>query len=213
VGELIFAIPERTQASDSQLSDISRFLDLAPSLEAVLGADIRLSFITAMALGKAGRLPEAIDLSRRLYSQAPSWDTASMVANALRRLGDIDGALDFFAAAARLDPRDVTALLEIRDMHLEAGNFGDALAAYEAALARETRQPWAHPSALFCRYRLTADRKWLRRLRSVAHRPLDECGVGPALERLLKGYSSDDARWRAESLLRRIESPPRQSAR
>jgi len=100
---------------------------------------------------------------------------------------------------------DVTAFLEVGDIHLENGSYSEALTAYEAALEREDRQPWALPSALFCRYRLTSDRKWLRRLRAIAHRPIDECGIGPSLERLLKGYLSEDARQRAESLLARLK--------
>jgi hypothetical protein len=53
-------------------------------------------------------------------------------------------------------------------MYCERGQWQPALRWYENALAKERGHPWAHPSALFCRWRLTDDERHLNELVELA---------------------------------------------
>jgi tetratricopeptide (TPR) repeat protein len=200
IGRFVIDIPEHPAAPEQRadleraLRTLERFADNADA-----------TFFKVVVLSKLGRFVEAIEQAKRAHAAAPSWRTAVMTANAFRRSGDIKRAIEHFRLATTLDPKDVRARLEIGDIHLDAGEWAAALAAYETVLKREKAHPWARPSAVYCRYRLTAERKWLRQLRDYARRPVSECNVMVAA--LTGGYSSADRKRRAQALLARLEKP------
>ena len=106
-----------------------------------------------MLLGKLGDSRKRQASPNGNTARAQRGVQAIAAANAYRRAGDLIRAAQIFNDAARLDPKDVTALLEVGDIHLEAGRFARALEAYGEALQREPEHPWAAPSASYCRYR------------------------------------------------------------
>ena len=202
VASQVQGLPDRG-LDGRQKSQLLRALEVVERAERLHGGNEQLFTLKLMILGKAGRFEEAIGLARRAYAESPDWATAITAANALRRAGDREGAAEMFRAAARHDPADVSALLDLGDLFLEGEQWEPALKSYEEALGREKGQPWAVPSAHYCRYRLTGDKRWLRKLRALAEEPADECGVAGLLARMMGGYAPDDRRRRARELLDR----------
>jgi tetratricopeptide (TPR) repeat protein len=205
IGTAALECPDRSP-SDQQKTDLTAQLDIANRVERVLGASDELSAVKLMILSKLGRLEEAIQVARQAYEAKPNWTTAVATANALRRQGDVEGALAMFQAAAGHDPKDVTALLDAGDLNLNHQRWQSALGEYERALERESDHAWALPSACYCRYRLSGDGEWLDRVRAMAAEPADECGVADTLAQVFGGYSSDHRRRRAMELLDRHEA-------
>ena len=67
-----------------------------------------------------------------------------MIGRHLEGLDDIDGAIQSFRDAARLDPASGEPLAELAALHARAGRAEDAVAAAEEALAREPGNTSAH---------------------------------------------------------------------
>jgi tetratricopeptide (TPR) repeat protein len=200
--------PEFDQLTDQQKEDVARAAEALERVERAFGTDEKLLAFKLMVLGKAGRIEEATRSARAEYERNPCWHTAVAVANALRRTGDRDGAVEYFRTAAGLDPRDVTALLDAGDTDLEDGKHERALESYEQALEREEDQPWAKPSAEYCRYLITGQNGPLTRLLRLAAVPPDQCGVGDALASLFGEYSEKDCRERATYLVNKLRGEP-----
>jgi tetratricopeptide (TPR) repeat protein len=206
VARTIDAMPESPDLTSEERRVLEQTLPAIEDVARILGSDSDAVFMKAVVLGKLGRLEEAVRHARDTYAKVPSWKTAVMVANALRRSGDDRGAVEYFTVATGLDREDVTAFLEIGDTHVRLKRWVDALAAYEAALKREPDQPWALPSALYCRFRVTGQSAWIDQLRRLAEQPFDECGVASLLAQVTGGYAPDHAKLRAEQLLSQIET-------
>lgn len=198
---LATSFPDPSRGDDVQ-ADLERLLDVLDRAERLLGKDPDLFTIRLMVLGNAGRADQALALAREAYDQAPGWQTAGGVANALRRRGDAAGAVEMFRKAAAHDPEDVSALLDAGDLLLDTEQWAAALESYEEALAREPEQPWAVPSSAYCRYRLTGEERWLDELRRLAEQAPDECGVEDVLGQLFGAPAGEDTA-RARELLQR----------
>jgi len=138
---------------------------------------------------------------------SPSWTSACALANACRRTGDPEAAATAFMEAARLDVSDVAAFLDAGDIWLNAERWASALEAYQGALRREPGQPWAKPSACYCEYRQSGDRRHLRRLRAMASARPDPCGIADFLSQTFGGFSPEDQRRRATELQGAASSP------
>lgn len=203
IGQLARALPEHDELNDEEAANLAEALARVRAIREVHGPSERALVVELMLLGKLGRFDEAVEVGRAAYVAAPTWSSATALANALRRSGDVTASIEFFWAASRHDPTDVTALLEVGDIKLEQGNWGPALKAYEAALVREPEHPWAHPSSFYCRWRLTGDILWMTHLRRIAEQDPDTCGVAGALQQIVGGYTADNARARAAHLLGR----------
>jgi tetratricopeptide (TPR) repeat protein len=124
--------------------------------------------LRAGILRKAGRFDDAAAVVQAALDRAPDWHSATALGLILREKGDIPGAEDAFRAALRLDSTDVSAMLEAGDMRLDHGDFQSALRWYEDALRKEPKHPWAKPSALFCRWKLSGDERHIRDLIAAA---------------------------------------------
>lgn len=198
------AFPENDELTAKQRAALVEILDAIRRAGRAHGGSDEALVVELMVLGKLGRFKEAVRRARSAFEKGPTWATAIAAGNALRRAGDLAGAAAMFAAAADLDKEDVTALLEVGDIELEAGRTAEALAAYESALKREKGQAWAEPSAWYCRYVLTGERKWLGKLRKAATE-VDDCGVGDMLAAMFGGYSSERRRARAGYLLEKVK--------
>lgn len=119
-------------------------------------------------LRKAGRLDDAASTARAALAAGAGWHTATALGLTLRERGDLAGADEAFRLALRADPTDVIARLEAGDMYLERGHFEPALRWYDDALGKQRGHTWAQPSALFCRWKLTADQGALDQLIAAA---------------------------------------------
>jgi tetratricopeptide (TPR) repeat protein len=201
--ELAHDYPEYPHPDQRQKRDLKKLGQFIQRVESLLGSDDRLFTAKLMVLGKLGRFAPAIRLARKAYRVEPNWINAIAVANVLRRSGDIDGAAKMFLTAAKHNRRDVAAFLDCGDLYVDAERWAEALKVYERALKRYPTQPWAKPSVLYCRYRMHGDARDLRKLRAIAHRPPDECGVADMLAQLLGETSPDEGRRRAQELLAR----------
>lgn len=176
------------------------------SLEGDTADSGALLAIKTMALGKLGNVSDAIERATEAYERSPTWHTAVAVANAYRRAGNLRCAVEMWSAAAKLDPKDVTALLEIGDTYVFLSQWASAIESYERVLEREPEQAWAIPSIHYCRFRLTGDQQALQHLQALADRSPDACGVESILAKLSGSYSSSIGTQRARDLLQQVKS-------
>jgi hypothetical protein len=72
-------------------------------------------------------------------------------------------------------------------------------------MRRKPNHDWAHPSAVYCRYRLTGDAALLEELRYMANAGPDECGMAGIMKQMFGGYNFEDRRLRAEALMKLVE--------
>ncbi|HKB40028.1 MAG TPA: tetratricopeptide repeat protein [Gemmataceae bacterium] len=126
------------------------------------------TMLRAGLLRKAGLLDEAEAVVRAALEDAPDWHSVTALGLILREKGDFEGAEKAFAQALELDPDDISARLEAGDTLFDRQLWERALKWYESALARERKQPWALPSAQFCRWKLTNDERPIRELVELA---------------------------------------------
>ncbi|MCL2849100.1 MAG: tetratricopeptide repeat protein [Micrococcales bacterium] len=156
-----------------------------------------------MLLSKNGQYTEALELAKAQYDQNPTWNTAGAVANAARRLGDLDYAVQMFTVAAEHDPDDDTCFLDIGDTYLEQDRWAEALTAYETVLAKDSAHQWALPSAFYCRHQLGVPGPWLDSLTEIANQEGCTCGLADCLSQVFGGYTTDQGIARAQQLVAR----------
>jgi tetratricopeptide (TPR) repeat protein len=145
---------------------------LLPALRLLLKrrpAEDRLAFAAVRAARNAGKLDEALAIADEAYRNKPSWGTATARALALRAKGDIAAAIAAYRDAARLDPSDLSAWLDIGDICVDE-RADVACEAYDAVLAKEPEHSWALPSRLFLRWRDEGQATARARLLALAER-------------------------------------------
>jgi tetratricopeptide (TPR) repeat protein len=204
---LVGRYPEADRLTAAQKGSLRLAVRRMRRAERLLGFDEKLLVLRLMALGKLGRFAAAVREAKAAHDAHPGWHTAVAVANALRRSGRPLDAVLYFRSAARHDRRDVSALLEIGDTYLAAGEWKQAIAAYERALRRRPGHPWAVPSIAFCQYRLSGDRTSLTRLRRMAPSRGDSCGVADFFAGL-EGEHGPGSRIRRAQELLAVLNPP-----
>ncbi|OAI54621.1 hypothetical protein AYO44_14655 [Planctomycetaceae bacterium SCGC AG-212-F19] len=198
---LLRRYPEADQVTDQQKQHLQLAVRQMRRAQRVLGFDPKLHVLRLIALGKLGRFAVAVREANAAHDAHPSWHTAVAAANALRRSGRPLAAVPYFRLAARYDRQDVSAFLEIGDTYVNAGRWKRALAAYQRALRRRPRHPWAIPSVAFCEYRLTGDRQFLTQLRRFARSRGDSCGVADFFAGLQGEHGPSTRSRRAKELL------------
>jgi tetratricopeptide (TPR) repeat protein len=198
---LVRRYPEADQLTAPQKQHLRLAVRQLRRAERLLGFDEDLLVLRLMALGKLGRFAAAVREAGAAHDAQPGWHTAVAAANAFRRGGRPLEAVPYLRLAARYDARDVSALLDMGDIYLSAGEWKRATTAYERALRRQPQHPWAVPSLAFCRYRLTGDRKFLTRLRRLARSRGDACGVADFLAGLMGEQGPAVRSRRAQELL------------
>ncbi len=199
-------IPEPfSTLSDEDKARIEGLMRSFEALEQTYGILPYAEIIRPMLLGKSGRYEEAFALTEQQYRNAPNWKTAVAAANAARRAGNLDLAVALFTKAGEHDPDDLTCWLEVGDIRLDQEQFGEALVAYEKALAEDGEDQWALPSAFYCRHKLGTEGNWLASLREVANQEGCTCGLEGCLTTLFGGYGSTDGIDRANYLLSKMD--------
>jgi tetratricopeptide (TPR) repeat protein len=160
--------PEARRSPLPRLREVRRWAELSERVARVRpGAGVAV-MLRGGLLRKAGRFDDAAAVVRAALDRAPDWHSATALGLILREKGDVPAAEDAFRKALRLDPTDVSARLEAGDMRLDHGDFQSALRWYEDALGEEPRHPWAKPSAVFCRWKLSGDERHIRDLIAAA---------------------------------------------
>jgi tetratricopeptide (TPR) repeat protein len=208
VAEVIDASPESADLTDFQRFELRVAVKVLEKLEGAGFSSERLPFLKVIAFGKLGQIDEAIRIATREDARAGTWQSASMLAGIHRRQGDFRQAVAWYEKAAARDATDCSAFLDAGDLLIELKDWPAAIAAYEAALALQPDEPWARPSAAYCRLRQTGDKRWLEELKRMAAEPEDACGVSGSLAVVFgqspPGYLQQRARsliegYRAES--------------
>jgi tetratricopeptide (TPR) repeat protein len=197
--------PEAERMNDWGRAQLGRALAALDRIEALLGATDQTVLFKGQMLSKAGRFAEAIAMAEAAAKANPTFRTATAAAMAHKRAGDIEGAIKWFWHASELDPKNETGLLDIGDTCAGRGEWQSALRAYEEALKRKPNHDWAHPSAVYCRYRLSGAPALLEELRYMANAAPDECGMADLMKQMTGGYNFEDRRRRAEALMRLVE--------
>jgi tetratricopeptide (TPR) repeat protein len=198
---LLRRYPEADQLTEQQKKYLQSALRQMRRAERLLGFDEKLLVLRLMALGKLGRFAMVVREAKAAHEAHPGWHTAVAVANALRRSGRPLEAVPYFRLASRYDAQDVSALLEIGDIYLIAGQWKPAINAYQRALRRRPHHSWAVPSIAYCRYRVTGDGKFLTRLRRLARSRGDSCGAANFLAALKGDHGPGSRSRRAQQLL------------
>lgn len=140
------------------------------------------AMVVAGLLRKSGLFDEARAFVLETASER-NWHTAIAQGLIARAEGKVEQAVAAFEEAQRFDPDDVSCRLEAGDTLLNVERWTEALLWYERARKSDEQHPWAHPSALWCQYKLTDDDERARSLLDelVA---LDREGSGRARELL-----------------------------
>jgi tetratricopeptide (TPR) repeat protein len=198
---LVSRYPEADQLAAQQKEYLQLAVRQMRRAERLLGFDEKLLVLRLMALGKLGRFAAAVREAKAAHDAHPGWHTAVAAANALRRGGRPLLAIPYFRLASRYDTQDVSALLEIGDTYLAAGQWKRAITAYQQALRRRPKHPWAVPSLAFCQYRLTGDGTFLTRLRRMARSPGDACGIADFFAAVQGDHGPGARSQRAQELL------------
>jgi tetratricopeptide (TPR) repeat protein len=166
--EVLNRFPEAKRSPAPRLRELQRWARLSERFAgAHPGAGVN-TMVRAGLLRKAGLFDVAEAVVRPVLERSPDWHTATALGLILREKGDCAGAEQAFRRALQIDPDDVSARLEAGDMYYDRQQWKNALAWYENALAKESDQPWAEPSALFCRWRLTDDERHIRSVIKLA---------------------------------------------
>jgi tetratricopeptide (TPR) repeat protein len=160
--------PEARRSPLPRLREVRRWAELSERVARVRPPVGVAVMLRGGLLRKAGRFDDAVAVVRATLDRAPDWHSATALGLILREKGDVTAAEDAFRTALRLDPTDISARLEAGDMRLDCGDFEPALRWYEDALRKEPKHPWAKPSALFCRWKLSGDERHIRDLIAAA---------------------------------------------
>lgn len=197
----IFQFDEYSRLDSRQEKTLNQVLEL---LERQPKNDPSVNYLLVIVLGKLGNFAKAIEIAQQVYAHNPNWTSATSLANAYRRSKDMANYLQWLLCATTHDPEDTSALLEIGDYYTNIGQWADAIPHYELALKRDRNQPWARPSLNFCHYKLTSDKKYLRRLQDTARKAPDQCGMGSLFAQFLGKMPSEIGIARAKALLEKI---------
>lgn len=156
-GSTLGRFPEARLAPLPRLRQVQRWARLSERFAQAHPQDNPALMVRAGLLRKAGRFDDAEAAARTALDRDPDWHSATALGLILREKGNPEQAEDAFRMALRLDPSDLSARLEAGDTFFEPGQWETALEWYEDVLAREPDHPWALPSALYCRWKLTDD--------------------------------------------------------
>lgn len=160
--------PEAKYSPLSRLREIRQWAQLAERFGRRYPGDDMAIMLRAGLFRKAAMFNEALAVVRSAMDKAPSWHTATALGLVLRQQGKPQEAEQAFKKALELAPDDISARLEAGDTYFERGQWQPALTWYESALNRQSQHPWAAPSALFCRWRLTGEDQHLQELLAMA---------------------------------------------
>ena len=160
--------PEAGMSPLPRLQEVERWTALCERFAGVHPFQGPALMVRTGLLRKAGRFDAAEAVARHGVETAPDWHALTALGLVLRQEGDTAGAVNAFRDALRFDPDNLSGRLEAGDTLLDTSQYQPALAWYEQVLAREPKHPWALPSAVYCRWKLSGDRKHVDELVALA---------------------------------------------
>ncbi|MTW21746.1 XrtA/PEP-CTERM system TPR-repeat protein PrsT [Allochromatium palmeri] len=112
------------------------------ALEAVMGADNASVLLLQGNLAEArGDLPAALNHYQRFFDQAPSVQSAVLLARARIKSDDPEGARTLLADWLGLHPEDVAVRFELAQFYLNTGRNDEAIQSYEMVLEKSPGNP------------------------------------------------------------------------
>ncbi len=124
-----------------------------------------LFFLTSV-VRKTGRFDEALRLSEEAYRHVPGYTTAIGLAMALAALGEVDRAVAAYRDSERLDPGNVSGLVDAAELLWGHRKAEEAEQLYGEILRKSPDDPRALPGYCYLRYLSSdCDASWLERLR------------------------------------------------
>jgi tetratricopeptide (TPR) repeat protein len=208
IGGIIKTLGEADSLSGADRALLERAVAMLERVQSLDANATKPPAVKVIALGKLGEFERALREATAAHNASPGWGTAITIANVHRRMGNIEKAIAMWTIASDLDPKDVSALLEIGDAYLNQSNWQAAQTCYERALQRNPQDPWALPSIQYCKYKLTGDKSHLQPIKRRAGKKSDKCGVQSMLAGLLGTTSQEAGIRRARELLDRERAAP-----
>lgn len=136
---------------ESQASKFRQTGDLANAITSLRRAindrphDLALRRQLIQAYQDAHLTGAAMAETTRALQMAPNdGNLYVLYGDTLRDKGDIPGATKAYREAARVDPGNVAAQVALGDLLLADSQFGDAIAAYQAAIKNDAKSPLPH---------------------------------------------------------------------
>jgi tetratricopeptide (TPR) repeat protein len=164
----LMRFPEYPSLTCKQERCLSFYIGVVQRMRAASGADSVSIMVEAGLLRKAGRFEEALAMALTAVEQNPDWRALMALGLTLRAMGRTEEAEAAFRRGLAIESETIAANLEIADMHLNLGEWARALAEYELVLQREPRHPWAYPSVLWCRWKMSESSSSLKELIGLA---------------------------------------------
>ncbi len=158
---------EAPNATAAQLADLRRWSALLERAAPAWEPTGLLRMLRAGLMRKAGRFDDALAVAGPVADAIDGHHVAA-IGLALRGQGRLVESARVFEHGARLEPDNEAVLLEAGDSWLDAGQWHEALHAYEAALALQPGNAWADGSVLYCRWKIDGDAPWRARLGEAA---------------------------------------------
>lgn len=148
---MVMNCPIPCQRADPRYRNCEAATDILSFIYRILPHENDVLLTSAVALRCVGRFEDAIACAERAFESSPSWLNCMAVAGAYRDAQRPDRAAHHYRVADQLQPGDVTALIELGDMFLDAKRYDDAIGTYSEALQREPEHEWARASSAFAR--------------------------------------------------------------
>ncbi len=161
--------PEYRWLSQHQEKILERYVKVANRTPESIRASKAFQMMHAGLLRKLGRYDEALAVARN-PDITEGWHSRVAQGLVLRERGDYEAAAAEFERALAFDPEDLSARLEAADGYLHHRVWDKARAWYGQVLQRESDHPWALPSDLYCRWKMSGDELKRKRLVEMARK-------------------------------------------
>lgn len=150
----LMRFPEFASLTHRQGQALSFYIDVVGRVHAASGADSASIMAEIGLLRKAGRFDEALAKARVAVERDPDWRAVMALGLTLRAMGRTAEADAAFRRGLAIEPDEISASLEMADMYFNLADWPRALEEYELILRRQPGHPWAHPSAVWCRWKM-----------------------------------------------------------
>ena len=152
LAKIAMRCPVPLAADDPRLPNVQaagRLIDL------IRGAYPREAFVWitgSLVNRRLGNAELGLAMAQQAYHLEPSWKTAVGVANALKEQRQVDEAASWYRKALSHDPDDLSALIDLSDLFLDAERWADVIKVCDQVLAKEDNG-WAAANRYYAYYR------------------------------------------------------------
>lgn len=150
----------------------STFQELIPTLYKLLehhGNNGRLLWVTSAMLRQIEQHAQAVKMAQRAFQQDKRWPMAMNLGFARRSAGDVDGAVEAFQIASRIEPDNVSSVIELSITLCQAERYDDGLKHLDRILAHTPNHPEAMPVWCYFQLQATGDETYYLQLENYIH--------------------------------------------